>query len=174
MQAALTCAAVHQYQKSENRLWRETERLVSAEVGRQLNGVMSAYSTQAQTAAMLKDIKEQNKGQDVRYGEIMRMEELVESYRSDARRILMLSVIWRQLLNILPELNPGISSTYGAEMEQRQNDWIEALQLEPGYTALIQKRAREQVDKALARLREDLNDLGFFLVNSVTENGVLP
>jgi hypothetical protein len=174
MQAALMCAAVHQIQKTESRSWREVGRLVYAEAGRQLSSIMNTYSTQTQTAAALKSIKEQYQEQGLHYGETMRMEELVQSYRNDARRLLTSAVIWRRLLSVLPELNPGSSSMYGSELEQRQNEWIAALMLEPGYTNPIQKRAREQVDTALARLQEDINDLGYFLVRSVTENGVLP
>jgi len=174
VQAALVCAAAHQQKQPWSREWRETGRLVSAEVGRQLNRIMSSYTTQAQTAASLKELRQRYSGGADQYGQLARTEQLVQEYRDDARHLLTLAVIWRRLLDVLPELTPGMSTIYGAELEQRQTQWIEELQLEPGYTAPVQQRARQRVDTALARLREDVNDLGHFLVRSVTENGVLP
>jgi len=174
VQAALVCATAHQQKRPWGREWRETGRLVSAEVGRQLNRVMSNFTTQMQAAAMLKDIKQRDPGGTEVYGHIARTEQQVQSYRDDARRLLALAVIWRRLLDVLPELSPGMSTIYGAELEERQTQWIEELQLEPGYTGPVQQRARQRVDAALARLQEDVDDLGHFLVRSVTENGVLP
>lgn len=174
VQAALVCAAVHQQKRSWGREWRETGRLVSAEVGRQLNRVMSDFTTQTQTAAVLKDLQRQYPRGAEEYGPMARTEQLVQGYRDDARRLLTMAVIWRRLLEVLPELNPGMSAIYGAELEERQTQWIEELQLEPGYTAPVQQRARQRVDAAVARLREDVDDVGHFLLRSVTENGVLP
>jgi hypothetical protein len=174
VQAALLCAAVQQQKSPWGSGWRETGRLVSVQVARQLNRIVASYTTQMQTASMLKDLQQRYPGGAQEYGPIAQTEQQVQGYRDDARRLLTLSVIWRRLLELLPELNPGMSVMYGSELEQRQNQWIEELQLAPGYVGPLQQQARERVDAALARLQEDARDLGYFLVRSVTENGVLP
>jgi hypothetical protein len=174
VQAALICAAAQRQKRSWGREWRDTGRLVSAEVGRQLNRVMKDFTTQTQTAALLKDLQRQYPRGSQEYGPMARTEQLVQEYRDGARDLLTMAVIWRRLLDALPELNPGMGAIYGAELEERQSQWIEELQLEPGYTAPVQERARQRVDAAVARLREDADDLGHFLLPSVTENGVLP
>jgi hypothetical protein len=173
LQAALICAAMNQ-KKRPDKEWREAGKLISVEVGRQLNRVMNTFSSQMQTAALLKQMTEQRSGSQGQIGMLLRTEQLVDDYRDQARLLLSRGVIWRRILETLPELNPGISAIYGAELEQRQQQWMADLQLDPAYTTPVQLNARERADAGLARVQEDLNDLGYFLVNSVTENGVLP
>jgi hypothetical protein len=135
---------------------------------------MREFTTQTQTAAQLEDLQQQYPRGVQESGPMARTQQLVQEYRNGAGDLLAMAVIWRRLLEALPELNPGMGSIYGAQLEERQTQWIAELKLEPGYTAPVQERARQQVDAALARLRGDVNDVGHFLLPSVTENGVLP
>lgn len=173
LQSALICAVMNQRERPPKE-WRETGKLVSVEVGNQLNRIMSTMLSQMQTATALKQMRDQQRHMQEQMGVVIRTEQMVRDYRSQARRLLAAGVIWNTLLERLPELHSGVNATYAAEFEKRRQDWAVELELDAAYLVPVQQNARERLNAAIARVQDDVNELGYFLVNSVIENGVLP
>ena len=174
VQAALVCSAVYQQAKHEPpKEWRDTGKLVSAEVARQVNNVITAMNAQMQSALYLKPMLHPT-GPDslMSHGSDVRAEQLLVNYRMGARNLLFWSTVMHRLLESLPEVNPGTASLLAGQLEEARTPWAQSLDLDPAYMSGTQQRARQVIDEALQHALQDYRDLGYLLPQTITENGV--
>jgi hypothetical protein len=174
VQAGLLCGAMYQYRKqSPPRDWRDAGRLTAAEIARQMGRLGSTYRQQIRASSYAKEMLASADSTRPLQGQQLRARQSLENLRSEGRALLMWSAVLRRLLESLPEISPGSSSTAVTQLEEAQNAWIAALDLDPEYTVPVQQKARRLTDEALARTLNDLQELGYFLPPTITENGVL-
>jgi hypothetical protein len=174
VQAALTGAAIYQRDKhNPSAEWRDTDKLLAGEVGRQMNTLMTTMTVQVQQASYLKPLLNPT-GPDslVPHGPDIRARDTLSGYRTDARNVLFWSIVLKRLLEMLPEVNPGTASLLAGQMDEDKAAWTQALELDPSYIVTVQQRAREAIDQALDHAAQDLKDLGYFLPQTIIENGV--
>jgi hypothetical protein len=176
VQACLVCSAIYQNTKHEPpREWRDTGKLLSAEVARQVNEQITAMTAQMQSTAYLKPMLTPV-GSDTLLprGPEIRARQLLTGYRSGARQYLYWSVVFRRLLESLPEVNPGTASLLAGQQDEAITAWSQALDLDNALKIGIQTRARKAIDDAMNHTLQDLRDLGYFLPQTIIENGVSP
>jgi hypothetical protein len=180
VEAGLVCGAVYRHEKNQpSKDWREAGRLVSGEVGRRINLLSGMLSSQTGTAANVKELEKGPGGPtDTLHinppsEELLKGRKLLDGFRADARRLLLLSVVYRELLASLPEPSSGLTSLLSGQLEVTQNEWSGALSLEPAYLQSIQDEARTRIHQAQALAAGDLNDVGYILPKTIVENGVL-
>jgi hypothetical protein len=175
LEAGLTCAAMYAHDKQQPpREWRDIGRLASAETGRQMNRLLGVFNAQIQALEYLKRTATPNPDAPYLSGQTVHAQQIIEDYKNAAPDLLHISMTLRRLLETLPEPNPGTASLLIGEVEEATASWAPALDLDPALIAPVQFRSRTVFDKALARAKEDLNELGYFLTGTIVENGALP
>lgn len=176
IQGCLLCGAVYQNSKHEPpREWRDTGKLLSGEVARQINEQITVMTSQIQSANMIKPMLTPT-GPDslIPHGPEIRAQQLLTDYRTNARRILYWGVVLRRIMESLPEVNPGTASLLAGQQDEALTAWTQTLELDPAYRATVQQRARQAIDQAMNHSLQDLHDLGYFLPQTILENGVSP
>jgi hypothetical protein len=174
VQAGLVCGAVYQQKKHEpDREWRDTGKLLFAEIARQISNQITAMNTQMQSANYLKPLLTPV-GPDtlIPRGPEIRAQQALVNYRSGARNLLFWPVVLRRLLENLPEVNPGTATLLASQLDEAITPWAQSLDLDPAYMGGIQQRARVTIDNALNHAQQDLHDLGYLLPQTIIENGV--
>jgi hypothetical protein len=174
VQASLVCAARYQHDKHEpSRDWRDTGKMLSAELARQVNEIITTMTSQTQQATYLRPLLTSG-GPDslIPQGPQIQAQQTMAEYRMSARRVFYWSVVLRRLLESLPEVNPGTASLLASQLDEGMAVWTQALDLDPSYINTVQLRARQEIDQALNHASQDLNDLGYFLPQTIIENGV--
>jgi len=174
VQAALVGASVYQHDKHEPPAqWRDTDKLLSAELVRQSSKLRTTMAAQVEQANYLTPMLKST-GPDtlVPRGPDIRAADTLSEYRTGARNLLFSSIVTRRLLEMLPEVNPGTTSLTAGQVDEDKAAWTQALELDPSYVITVQERARGAIDQALNHAAQDLNDLGYFLPQTIIENGV--
>jgi hypothetical protein len=180
MESAIVAGAIYEHDKEQPpKKWRELGKAVAGEVGRQVNQLVSAMNSQAGVAGNFDEFMKGPGGISDTTGtrppndEAIRGRKQIEGYRRDARVMVAQSVVYRQLLEALPEQSSGMISLLSGQLESAQNSWVAALGLDAGYVLPVQADAKHSLEVALLHARSDLNDLGYFLPKTILENGVL-
>lgn len=174
VQSAIVCAAVYQHSKQDpGKEWMEISRLVSSEIVGQTSRMRRVMQTQAQSANFLKQLVGSSDTMSVVPLQITKARQALQSYRNEARNGLMLTMIFRRLSESLPEQNPGTVSLMNEQIDEIMGSWTSELSLDQELTAPVQLKARQTIDAALNRANGDLTEVGYFLVPTILENGVL-
>ena len=174
LQGCLVCSAVYQNAKHDPpREWHDTGRLLSAELARQISDLMTKMTVQFQSANMIKQMLFPT-GPDtlIPHGPDIRAQQTLAGYRAEARSLLFWPVVLRRLMESLPEVNPGTTSLLAGQMDEAIPTWSRSLDLDPALITTVQQRARNAVDRAMNKAEQDLHDLGYFLPQTITDNGV--
>ena len=176
--ACIVCSAVYQDKKHEPpREWHDTGRLVSAELARQINDHMTTMTAQMESASYLKPLltpSGQDTLQPMPSEQQTHAQKLMAEYRLGSRNVLFWTAAFRHFMELLPEVNPGTTSLLSGQLDEATASWARTLDLDPAFMGTMQQRGRQEVDQAVGRAMQDLKDLGYFLPETITENGVNP
>jgi hypothetical protein len=174
VEASLVCGTVYKAKhQNPNREWRDACRLCASEVTKQANTIQTTLAAQASSAQYFKQVLELQRGDVGRRDAEISAAQMVEDYRSNARTLLYQAVVVRRLIELLPEVSPGAATMLITQIETARDDWMRNLELAPDLTGPVQDRANHAVDKAFDLAAGDLQTVGYFILGTILDNGIL-
>ncbi len=173
-QAAVACVSVYRKEKQKpSQDWKVASTTTATELTRQANQIMTTMHTQVRAAEYAEQMRQRTKtGLQVTMEALQSMDK-VDGFRRDGRELLYRETAIEILLAALPELSEGTTATLTNQLSLTRTEWIQTLELGPDYTQPIIARSQQQVNAALDKATDDMKELGYFLVESIVDNGIL-
>ncbi len=174
IQAALASAAAYRAaRQNPSEDWRTAGLLCVNELARHTNRFTTTMRSQVRSAEYLASMRKMEGRDDSGGMKMFDAMNTVDGHRRDGRELLYQQTVVELLIGSLPETSPGAISQMLSQVTVAKTEWIQALELGADYTRPIIDRAQNNVTTALDKAVGDLNDLQYFLVESIVENGIL-
>jgi hypothetical protein len=175
IEADLLCGAMYAARKqAPPEAWLTTGKSVNGEVSRQINRLIGSVNGQLRSAAIQRQALSSRPDSTTITSEMLDAQATLQRYRDNAHDVIYLAAVLTRMLNALPEASPGSGAQLSGQLDETLSAWGQDLEITADYQSDVRRQANSAFDKALNRVQTDYQDLGYFLVENVTENGVLP